>query len=86
MHDMQQIVERRKPKIEPVKRDPEEVALEDSEKIGRYWVNLVRKDLPRHHKYFVAYYKKQIQDVKRVAEICQREVRHEAAMVIFGLM
>lgn len=77
---MKQLVERRKQKIEPLKRDPLEVALEDSEKIGKYWVNLVRKDLPKHQKYFAACYRKQIQDVKRVAELCQREVMYCAAI------
>lgn len=62
-------------KIEPARRDPDEVVQEDEEKIAKYWVNLVRKDLPKHHKHFTAYYKKQILDVKRVAELCQREVR-----------
>lgn len=62
-------------KIEPARRDPDEVVQEDEEKIAKYWVNLVRKDLPKHHKHFTAYYKKQILDVKRVAEFCQREVR-----------
>lgn len=72
---MKQVVERRKLKIEPARRDPVEVASEDGEKIHKYWVNLVRKDLPKHHKHFANYYKKQIQDVKRMAELCQREVR-----------
>ena len=71
---MKQLVERRKHTSEPLRRDPVEVALEDGEKIGKYWVNLVRKDLPKHQKYFANYYKKQIQDGKRVAELCQREV------------
>lgn len=72
---MKQLVERRKLKIEPMRRDPGELASEDGEKIGRYWVNMVRKDLPKHHKHFGNYYKKQIVDVKRVADLCQREVR-----------
>lgn len=83
---MKQLVERRKQKIEPVRRDPAEVALEDGEKIGKYWVNLVRKDLPKHHKYFANYYKKQIQDVKRVAELCQREVRSRAVLAMSDML
>lgn len=67
-------MQRRIQKNEPARRDPEEVAREDEEKIGKCWVNLVRKDLPKHQKYFTAYYKKQCQEVKRVAEFCQREV------------
>jgi DNA helicase INO80 len=67
-------VERRKQKIELARRDPLEVESEDGEKVGKYWANLVRKDLPKHQKYFANYYKKQIQDCKRVAELCQREV------------
>ncbi|KAG0597031.1 hypothetical protein M758_UG305700 [Ceratodon purpureus] len=74
--DGYELVERRKQKIEPARRDPVEVELEDGEKVGKYWVNLVRKDLPKYQKYFANFYKKQIQDCKRVAELCQREVKN----------
>ncbi|KAG0572907.1 hypothetical protein KC19_VG134100 [Ceratodon purpureus] len=74
--DGYELVERRKQKIEPAVRDPVEVESEDGEKVGKYWVNLARKDLPKHQKSFANYYKKQIQDCKRAAELCQREVKN----------
>ncbi|GBG59037.1 hypothetical protein CBR_g24383 [Chara braunii] len=58
--------------------DPALKVKEEVEKVARYWINLVRKDLPRHHKLFVLYHKKQTQDVRRIAEMCQREVRARA--------
>eukprot|EP00897_Mesotaenium_endlicherianum_P002362 jgi/Mesen1/2153/ME000152S01239 len=61
------------------KKDPGVAAREEAEKVAKCWANLVRKDLPRGHKQFVIYYKKQAQDCKRVAELCQREVKGRMA-------
>lgn len=47
---------------------------EEAEKIGKYWVNIVRKDIPKHHRIFTNFHRKQLTDAKRFSEICQREV------------
>ncbi|XP_062100272.1 chromatin-remodeling ATPase INO80-like [Humulus lupulus] len=45
------------------------------EKIGKVWVNIVRRDMPNHHRNFTAFHRKQLIDAKRVSENCQREVK-----------
>jgi DNA helicase INO80 len=82
LENWKQLVQRKVQKNEPLARDPKEVALEDEEKTFKYWINLVRKDLPKHHKSFLSYFKKLSQDVKRAAELCQREVRPEDGEVV----
>ncbi|KAG6552261.1 hypothetical protein Mapa_006111 [Marchantia paleacea] len=72
--DGYEVIQRRIERKES-KKDPALVAREDFDKIGRHWANLVRKDLPKHHKFFMTYHKRQLVDVKRFAEFCQREVR-----------
>eukprot|EP00850_Spirogloea_muscicola_P018944 SM000179S03416 [mRNA] locus=s179:277257:287158:- [translate_table: standard] len=62
--------------LDKEKRDAERTAREETEMTLRYWLNLVRRELPRHHKSFAAFHKKQAQDLRRVADICQREVRN----------
>ncbi|KAJ7554405.1 hypothetical protein O6H91_06G138700 [Diphasiastrum complanatum] len=74
--DGYEMIQRKVPRKAPAKRDPDVVAKEDSEKVAKIWVNLVRKDLPKHHKAFTAYYKKQLQEAKRASELCQREVKY----------
>lgn len=69
-----QIIERSLPKRPKVKKDPSVIEKEEKEKIGKYWVNIVRKDIPRHHRNFCNFHKKQLTDAKRFAEVCQREV------------
>lgn len=71
----EQIIQRRIQK-EDVKRDPVVLVKEDLDKVGKHWANLIRKDLPRHFKQFMNIHKKQLQDTKRFAEFCQREVRN----------
>ena len=66
-----QLVKRKLPKKVV---DPAIVLREDNDKIGKYWINLVRKDLPKHHRNFLAYYRKQSLDAKKYADCCQREV------------
>lgn len=57
--------------------DPAVVLREDNDKIGKHWASIVRKDLPRHHRNFLAYYRKQSLDAKKFAECCQREVKYK---------
>ncbi|MCO5566352.1 hypothetical protein L7F22_020029 [Adiantum nelumboides] len=57
--------------------DPAAVLREDNDKIGKFWASIVRKDLPRHHRNFLAYYRKQSLDAKKFAECCQREVKYK---------
>lgn len=69
-----QIIERSLPKKQKVKKDPSLIEKEEMEKIGRVWVNIVRRDIPKHHRMFTTFHRKQLIDAKRVSENCQREV------------
>ncbi|KAH7443717.1 hypothetical protein KP509_02G047900 [Ceratopteris richardii] len=69
-----ELVKRRLPKKVV---DPAVVLREDNDKIGKFWASIVRKDLPRHHRNFLAYYRKQSSDAKKFAECCQREVKYK---------
>ena len=71
-----QIIERSLPKKPKVTKDPSVIEKEEKERIGKYWVNIVRKDIPKHQRNFSNFHKKQITDAKRFAEVCQREVSH----------
>ncbi|KAL8459957.1 hypothetical protein ACS0TY_031745 [Phlomoides rotata] len=73
--DTYEIIERSLPKKPKVKKDPSVIEREEMEKISKYWVNIARKEIPKHHKNFTNYHKKQITDAKRVSETCQREVK-----------
>ncbi|CAI9099819.1 OLC1v1036698C1 [Oldenlandia corymbosa var. corymbosa] len=73
--DTYEIIERSLPKRPKVKKDPSVIEREEKEKIGKFWVNIVRKDIPRHHRNFNNFHKKQLIDAKRCAEVCQREVK-----------
>lgn len=68
-----QIIERSLPKKQKVEKDPAVIEREEMEKIGKYWVNMVRKDIPKHHRLFTNFHKKQFTDAKRFSETCQRE-------------
>lgn len=57
-----------------MKKDPSEIEKEEIEKIGKVWFNIVRRDIPKHHKIFTNFHKKQLTDAKRFSETCQREV------------
>lgn len=70
-----QIIERALPKKVKVKKDPSVIEKEEMEKIGKVWVTIVRKDIPKYHKTFFTFHKKQQIDAKRFAETCQREAR-----------
>ena len=54
--------------------DPSMIEKNEMDKIGKYWVNLARKDVPKHHRVFINFHKKQLTEAKRVVETCQREV------------
>jgi len=57
-----------------VKKDPSVIEKEEMDKIGKVWVNIVRRDIPRHHRAFTNLHKKQLTDAKRFSDFCQREV------------
>lgn len=65
-----------------MKKDPSMIEKEEMDKIGKYWVNIVRKDIPKHQKIFTNFHRKQAADAKRFSETCQREVD----IVIWGLL
>ena len=67
-----QTIERKIPKKHPILKDPSVVEREDAEKIGKFWANIVKRDLPKHHKTFLLYHRKQSNDAKKFAEYCQR--------------
>ncbi|KAG6528095.1 hypothetical protein ZIOFF_010244 [Zingiber officinale] len=73
--DTYEIIERSLPKKLVVKKDPSEIEKEEMEKIGKVWANMVRRDIPKHHKIFTSFHKKQLADAKRFSETCQREVK-----------
>ncbi|CAH9068725.1 unnamed protein product [Cuscuta epithymum] len=73
--DTYEIIERALPKKPKVEKDPAAIEKEEMEKIGKYWVNMVRKDISKHHRLFTNFHKKQFTDAKRFSETCQREVK-----------
>ncbi|KAI5318254.1 hypothetical protein L3X38_037962 [Prunus dulcis] len=73
--DTYEIIERSLPKKQKLKKDPSVIEREEMEKIGKVWVNIVRRDMPKHHRIFTTFHRKQLIDAKRVSENCQREVK-----------
>ncbi|XP_031280967.1 chromatin-remodeling ATPase INO80 isoform X2 [Pistacia vera] len=73
--DTYEIIERALPKKPKVKKDPSVIEREEMEKIGKVWVNIVRRDIPKHHRVFTTFHRKQLIDAKRFSENCQREVK-----------
>ncbi|XP_070055578.1 chromatin-remodeling ATPase INO80 isoform X2 [Nicotiana tomentosiformis] len=73
--DTYEIIERSLPKKPKLKKDPSVIEKEEMDKIGKYWINLVRKEIPKHHKTFINFHRKQLTDAKRFSETCQREVK-----------
>ncbi|KAI9111492.1 hypothetical protein K1719_017182 [Acacia pycnantha] len=72
--DTYEIIERRLPKRQKVKKDPSLIEKEEMERIGKVWVNIVR-DIQDHRKLFPdGFHRKQLADAKRFSENCQREV------------
>jgi DNA helicase INO80 len=70
-----QIIERGLPKKPKIIKDPSIIEREEMEKIGKVWVNIVRRDIPKHHRIFTTLHRKQLIDAKRFSENCQREAR-----------
>lgn len=77
--DSYEIIERKLPKKHPIQKDPSVVEREDADKIGKCWANIVKRDLPKHHKTFLLYHRKQSNDAKKFAEYCQKEVKARSA-------
>ncbi|KAI9080715.1 hypothetical protein K1719_037228 [Acacia pycnantha] len=73
--DTYEIIERSLPKKQKVKKDPSLIEKEEMERIGKVWVNIVRRDISKHYKFFTGFHRKQLVDAKRFSENCQREVR-----------
>ncbi len=71
-----QIIERSLPKKQIIRKDPSEIAREESEKTIKLWHAIAVKGIPRHHRNFMALLKKRQVDAKRFSENCQREVLH----------
>ena len=47
------------PKKQKVKKDPFVIEREEMEKISKVWVNIVRRDIPKHHRNFTTFQRKQ---------------------------
>ncbi|PWA98266.1 INO80-like protein [Artemisia annua] len=73
--DTYEIIERSLPRRQQMNNDPSMIEKNEMDKIGKYWVNLARKDVPKHHRVFINFHKKQLTEAKRVVETCQREVK-----------
>ncbi|XP_051149034.1 chromatin-remodeling ATPase INO80 [Andrographis paniculata] len=73
--DTYEIIERSLPKKPKVKKDPSVIQREEMEKISKHWVNIARKEIPKHHRIFTNFHRKQYTDAKRISETCQREVK-----------
>ncbi|KAK7244510.1 hypothetical protein RIF29_39333 [Crotalaria pallida] len=73
--DTYEIIERSLPKKQKIKKDPALIEKEEMERIGKIWVNIVRRDIPKQHRNFTTFHRKQLIDAKRVSETCQREVK-----------
>ncbi|GER57189.1 DNA helicase INO80 [Striga asiatica] len=73
--DTYEIIERSLPKYPKLMKDPSIIEREEMEKIGKYWVNIARREIPKHHRIFTSFHRKQFIDAKRVSETCQREVK-----------
>uniref|UniRef100_A0A7N0TWC5 Chromatin-remodeling ATPase INO80 n=1 Tax=Kalanchoe fedtschenkoi TaxID=63787 RepID=A0A7N0TWC5_KALFE len=76
--DTYEIIERSLPRKQTVNKDPSMVEREELDKIAKVWVSLVRKDLPKHHRVFTSFHRKQMAEAKRFSEGCQREVKQKA--------
>ncbi|KAL3623744.1 putative DNA helicase ino80 [Castilleja foliolosa] len=73
--DTYEIIERSLPIKPKVKKDPSVIEREEMEKIAKCWVSIARKEIPKHHRNFTNFHRKQLTDAKRVSETCQREVK-----------
>ncbi|KAM1255650.1 hypothetical protein ACFX1Q_029898 [Malus domestica] len=73
--DTYEIIERSLSKKQKVIKDPSVIEKEEMDKIGKVWANIVRRDMPRHHRIFSSFHQRQLGYAKRVSENCQREVK-----------
>ena len=53
-----------------------QVARDESERVARAWMTLARRDIPKWQRAFCSTNKRQTLDLRRSAELCQREVSH----------
>ncbi|XP_071737614.1 chromatin-remodeling ATPase INO80-like [Rutidosis leptorrhynchoides] len=72
--DTYEIIERSLPKKQKL-NSPHMSEKEEMDKICKYWVNMARADIPKHHRFFINFHRKQLTDAKRFVESCQREVK-----------
>ncbi|XP_031494199.1 chromatin-remodeling ATPase INO80 [Nymphaea colorata] len=75
--DTYEIIERRLPKKQVVKKDPSVIEKEERDKLKKAWDNML-KNFGRHYKMFVNFHRKQVMDAKKFSESCQREVKLRA--------
>ncbi|GAB4843889.1 Putative DNA helicase ino80 [Ancistrocladus abbreviatus] len=80
--DTYEIIERALPKKPKVKKDPSVIEKEETEKMGKVWVHIAKREIPKHQKGFINNHRKQVMDAKRFAETCQREVKMKVSRSI----
>ncbi|XP_020226149.1 chromatin-remodeling ATPase INO80 [Cajanus cajan] len=73
--DTYEIIERSLPKKQKLKKDPALIEREEMDRIGKIWINIVKRDIPKHHRNFTSFHRKQLVDAKRFTQYCQREVK-----------
>ncbi|KOM40548.1 hypothetical protein LR48_Vigan04g074600 [Vigna angularis] len=73
--DTYEIIERSLPKKQKVKKDPALIEKEETERCGKIWVNIVRRDIPKHHRNFTTFHRKQLIDAKRVRMKVSRSLK-----------
>jgi DNA helicase INO80 len=73
--DTYEIVKRSLPKKLKAKNDPAVIEKTERDKIRKAWINIVRRDIAKHHRIFTTFHRKLSIDAKRFADGCQREVR-----------
>ncbi|KAK6945255.1 DBINO domain [Dillenia turbinata] len=77
--DTYEIIERSLPKKQPVKKDASMIEKEEMEKVWKVWVNIAKRDIPKHHRIFNNFHRKQLADAKKCSEFCQREVKNKVS-------
>ncbi|XP_010504655.1 PREDICTED: DNA helicase INO80 isoform X1 [Camelina sativa] len=77
--DTYEIVKRSLPKKLKAKNDPAVIEKAERDKFRKLWINIVRRDIPKYHRIFTTFHRKQSIDAKRFADGCQREVRMKVA-------
>ncbi|XP_024521051.1 DNA helicase INO80 isoform X1 [Selaginella moellendorffii] len=73
--DGYEVIQRRIQRKPATTKNATEIAHEDVEKVAKFWVSLVKRDLPKHFKAFTTYHKKQMAECKRLTDACQKEVK-----------